>query len=251
MSACRWNGPTRPRILVGRHEDSCDDEACRGCQPCVDSHCVVCATEHDDGACPSCRGEVRDDLHAIVKLHGDALGDALAVGVESNAAMIVAPAANAEAWNHQATSAHIGRIDASYLADCRHELHPLFVLGMHDFDWRDVFDQPSDLLLTVQRAADYLERNLERAGKEHMEFDQFAREVRACRRWLEDVLHDGQRDDKAAAPCFDCGGTLVRPVTPTGRSDGYRCQRCKRTYDVASYWLAVRAHAESEAEKVC
>ncbi|MGH3496301.1 MAG: hypothetical protein ACRDP1_02400 [Nocardioidaceae bacterium] len=236
--------------------------------------CCVCGADADQRTCPVCVGEARDNLNTITTLAAHLPHQAVHRGVDSAAAMAAGPAADPEAWQHRALSAITGRVcrcatrgrgcprdwptpapcpDEAYLSDCRDELHPLWVLGMWESDWRQVFDQPTGLRVTVGRAAAYLARQLAYAAAHHDGFDEFAADVDRCRRWLEDVLYAGARDEATAAPCFRCGGRLVRRVAARtgrslgGREDTRRCRRCGQVYDETSYWLAVRAHAEQVA----
>lgn len=49
---CFWVASDQPRWLRARHVDECEDETCRGCQPCTEPHCRVCGVAHSEGACP-------------------------------------------------------------------------------------------------------------------------------------------------------------------------------------------------------
>lgn len=236
---CRYVASTQPRVLPSRHEDACDGAGprwhppltwvdCDGCLPCPEDHCVVCGRNHADVTCPDCIGAVRADLDLIRAMCDDLPPEAVERGVQSEAMTLAGPAANAEAWGNRAMSAMRGRVDAAYLEDCRDELHPLWVLGTWAELWRDTLDQPSDLRITIPRAWSYLSDHLHQlAGMLEPDFAQFASEVRACRGHLEDVLHDGVRDERTQVPCHEpeCSRMLVRVYGERVADDHWRCPR--------------------------
>ncbi|MDQ3485387.1 MAG: hypothetical protein M3445_08265 [Actinomycetota bacterium] len=309
MTACRWNGLSNPRIVIHRHAEECDDPDCAGCLECSEPHCIVCGKVHVEqtNVCPACVGQVRDDLDTISVLHSRMFDEAVHRGVDSEAAMMAGPAADVEAWQHRAMSAHVQRVvpgwhradcdgwayawkghrsdesmprsaaqafrasvdasdaerlsvcrgclsargeDNGYLSDEMGDLHPLVVLGTWDMEWREEFDQPTDLRITVRRAADYLTGQLDHAARHHPAFDEMAADVRRCARRLEDVLHDGERDE-TGAPCLKCRATLRRTIGPQGQRDDWRCPRCRQTYDEQHYRNAMAAaHASLAVERI-
>jgi len=149
-------------------------------------------------------------------------------GVESEAAMLWGPTADPEAWRHRAMSAMMGRVPDAYLADCRDEQHPDFVLGGWEQEYRDALDQPTDLAATLPRVVDYLDRQLHVvATLEDPAFEDFARDVRGLRAHLEDVLHDGVREEQGA-PCPACGEAdlvLRHGEAVDGSDDRWTCPR--------------------------
>lgn len=266
---CRYDSAIGWRVLA-RHEDGCDRTDCDGCQPCAQRHCIVCALVHtatDVNVCAGCVGETRDALADVVRLSG-ALLDHAAYGGDDGRLLAGAPIPGADAMvmlapgsdGRSQTQALLKGTAAPHTADeYRGDAEPpLQLLASWEDDWRLVFGHGGGPRATLDRAAGYLDRQLWRAAREHLAFDEFAADINRCRARLEDVLHDGVRDE-TGAPCVHCGATLIRdadaPHAPRadgdrgGLRDGWRCPRCRRTYDDRSYWNAVgaayRAHASA------
>lgn len=244
---CKWVGSDRPRVIAGRHDEDCPGD-CSGCQPCTRAHCGTCSREHVEDAfhCPECVGAVRDDLNGITKMCRDLPTEATHRGVNSEAAMLIGPAADPETWGNRRMSAIQGRIDAAWLEDCRDEQHPLWVLGTWDMLLAEHYGHDRTTRVTVVSAAGYLAANLtELAGDADFAFEELARDLRACRAHLEDVLHDSQRE-VTGAPCVQCHTPIVKSQDETGR-ETYRCRRCHRDLTDSEYKYAVKqahlAHA--------
>ena len=212
---CRFVSTTDPRVISGRHQDPCACDGEIGCLRCTELHCCVCQRVHvDRNTCPACLEAARSDLRAIGDLCLGLPAEAAQKGVQSEAAMLHGPSADPEAWRNTATSAMVGRIDASYLEDCRDEMHPLWVLGTWEQIWRDHLDHYSEAPITVASSAAYLDMQIGyMADLPEPAFDEFARELRGCRAHLENVIRDGVRDEQGV-PCNDCGNTLTRRSTP-------------------------------------
>lgn len=250
MTACRWVATDRPRVIVGRHLDPCQCDGLTGCEPCSRQHCLCCGRVHPDVlVCVGCLEAVRDDLRAIGDLSSGLPDEAIVKGVESEAMMLLGPAADPEAWRNQATSAMVGRLAAEYLADARDELHPLWVFATWEQIWRDFLQHDTDQPVTFAGSWAYLNTQLGyMADQPEPAFEEFARELRQCRSHLEDVLRDGIREDRGA-PCVQCGTRMVRVVTSQGAQDIYRCKPCRREVTADQYHYAVgvayRAHATS------
>lgn len=130
---------------------------------------------------------------------------------------------------------------------------PHFLATWED-DWRETRHEPAAVVRngagafvgrTVVQAAGYLERHMRWAANTHPAFDDFARELRQVLGRVQDAAHLRNHDERAAADCFECGGTLRRVWTDRGRSDDYQCAQCRRTYDSERYYLAVRARLEA------
>lgn len=239
---CRFVSTTEPRVVSGRHATPCVcDDRELGCLPCPEMHCVVCGKAHAQAACTGCLDAARSDLRAIMDLCSSLPAEAVEKGVQSEAMMLLGPAADPEAWRNRATSAMVGRLDASYLEDCRDELHPLFVLGSWEQIWRDHLDHYSIAPITAASAHAYLDMQIGyMADQVEPAFDEFARELRGCRAHLENVLHDGIREERGA-PCVQC----EKPMTRV--DDDWHCRTCHRVATEAEYRFAVgvayRAHA--------
>lgn len=115
-----------------------------------------------------------------------------------------------------------------------------YELGRWEDEWRLTRREPAAPgPATVWGAAHYLNARLGWAANHHDTFDEFADEMRRLLRRMQDVTGASQRP-QVGVPCFDCGADLVREYG----EDHYRCPRCHRDYDDASYWLAVKANLE-------
>lgn len=261
--SCRYDPATGWRLVVNRHDEACDDGACRGCQRCLERHCVVCAAEHTSESepltCASCVASLRQALVDIVRLvhelpvHACLGGDEgrLAAGAPipgSDATVLLGPGSDGRAQTHALVN---GR-DAPHAVDeYRGDPEPpLSLLASWEDDWRLTFGHGGGPRATLGRARAYLDEHLSKAAQEHLAFDEFAADIRRCLARLEDVTHDGLRDE-SGAPCVHCGTNLVRHAAPPqpsgvngdrgGLRDEWRCPRCRRAYDMHSYWNAVRA----------
>lgn len=248
VSGCKWAGSDRPRIVPQRHEDGCNEEACRGCQPCTEPHCRCCGITHADGACAECLATVRDNLREIGRLC-DALPEEVEHrGINGEAMMLLGPATDPEAWGHRQASARAGRIPADYLDDATDENHPVFVTGTWDMTYRDAFEHDDSAVLTLAGAIDYLDRNLTYAATwVHVPFEDMARDLRRCVAHLEAVLHDGEQVDKGA-PCMSCGVLLERVWGADDKGDGWRCPKCRESSSEDQYRLAVKHLHREEAD---
>lgn len=258
---CRFNGANQPRIIPGRHTDTCTD-SCTGCQPCERSHCRVCGVSHDAGACPECMAETREALREIGRMCGSLPEEVEHRGVEGEAMFLLAPAANPEARGHLEASVLAGRvsrdaIEITHKRECRDpkcvgcagELHPEFVLGAWDSVWREALDHDEPVgRFNLAATIDYLDRTMTyMATYPHVAFEEFAGNVRQCAAHLEAVLHDEERGVRANVPCFDCGADLERRLGAAGFEDHWTCRGCKRRYTIAEYNFALRAELEGRS----
>lgn len=242
--SCRFVSTTEPRVISGRHQDPCRcDDRELGCLECTETHCVICSRNHARAACTDCLGAAREDLKAIADLCHALPAEAVEKGVQSEAMMLLGPAADPEAWRNRAASALFGRVDDAYLEDCRDELHPTWVLGTWEQIWRDFLDHQTDTPFTHSGGIHYLDMQIGYMAEQlDPAFDEFARELRACRGHLEDVLRDGIREERGA-PCVQCERPMVRT------EDHWECRKCHRKVTEAEYRFAVgaayRAHSPS------
>jgi ribosomal protein L37AE/L43A len=192
-----------------------------------------------------CLDAARTDLEAIATLCASLPAEAVDKGVQSEAMMLLGPSSDPEAWRNRATSAMIGRLDASYLEDCRDEQHPLWVLGSWEQIWRDFLDHQTEQPVTWGSAYGYLNTQIAyMAEQSDPPFDEFARELRGCRAHLENVLHDGIREEKGA-PCVQCEKPMTR-----GDDDHWHCRTCHRTVTEAEYRFAVAAAYQAHSDRL-
>jgi hypothetical protein len=232
--SCRFVATDQPRVYRGRHSNPCECDGDFGCLPCLESHCVVCGRVHAAVTCTECLEAARSDLRAIGDLCSALPEEAAVKGVDSEAMMLLGPAANPEAWKHRMISAaYWGRLDPAYLEDCRDELHPVWVLGTWEQVWRDHLEHYTENPFTLAAGWSYLDKQIGyMSDQPEPAFEEFARDLRSCRRHLEDVLRDGIRDEKGA-PCVQC----ERPMVKTG--DWWDCRKCHRLVNEDQYRYAV------------
>lgn len=216
------------------------------------------------------RLQVARDLREIVRLWRGLSDEAEYQAVSHDAGELdpinlAGPAANVEAWTYKiGTARRLGR-DDSHINDQTAELHPLLVLATWEDAVRDERDQPTDLKATVERAADYLAKSVDwmLASNEYgdMNFiaiDDLADELRRCRRMLEDVTKEGNREqvsrvwciaDKHRADDDDEDGERVRLHFKPGASvslDRWVCPDCKARYDYNEFISARRVNLHDE-----
>lgn len=250
---CRWAGSESPRLLRS-HLTDCEGD-CKGCAPCPERHCQVCGKEHvtvdargDDETCASCIGDTREGLDKIGTMSARMLGEAIMRGINSEAAMLAGPAADAEAWGYRRMSAIAGRVDDAFLEDCRDELHPLWVLGTWEMLVREHFKQPTDERVTVSEARRYLNDHLTRLAHDaDFDFAELSKDVLRCVGHLEDVLAEGERE-VYGAPCIKCEKPLLRD--DQGEDESWWCERCKRRSNADQYRLAVAVTYRANAKRL-
>lgn len=234
---CIYAGPERPRTLRDRHDDGCELDGCKGCQPCPWPHCRRCGREHAEHTCPGCLADARADLAEIVRLCAALPAEAVVKGVDSEAMNLLGPAADPEAVGHMRASATVGRIPADWLEVADDERHPLAVLGWWSMVYVEAFEHAEPERITVASAGSYLDRNLAWIGAEpDVPFEDFARDLAACRSHLERVLHDGEQVE-TGAPCMTCRVPL-RLVRTEGE-DRWTCPRCRQSSTDTQYRYAV------------
>lgn len=268
MTDCRFVASGQPRVIAGRHLDPCVCDGEFGCMACPEYHCVVCGRAHARVTCVGCLDAARGDLRTIGELYLDLDAEAQERGVQSQALMLAGPAADPEAWQFVAMSAMRGRLcrcirrmqlcpslfgktcpDQAYLEDNRDELHPLFVVGSWEQVWRGHLDHYTEAPVTVAAAVTYLDMQIGyMSEQEEPAFEEFARDVRACRSHLEDVLRAGDREERTRVPCVDCGARLVKVYGHTEADDRWRCptRACSRIYDGGEYARLKQLHLHNE-----
>lgn len=221
MAKCNWN--SEAGWLTPEHVRDCDDTLCRGCKPCPRSHCGMrgrCAhhVQAESGVitCASCVGKVRSDLAAIVDLYEMGLHEeAEDAGVESEAFVLIGPSALPGSVDYRRGFCEFPRSD---------ERHPYAVLATWDLALREQYGPPTDLAITVQRAADYLTGLLAGAFPHGDEFEDFSREIGACRAHLEQVVHDSRTPEQGrhCPRCVELSGKGPRLQKRYARGDDER-----------------------------
>jgi hypothetical protein len=244
--SCKWIAADRARVVIGRHQEDCASEACRGCQECTEGHCRVCNRVHADGTCAECLALTREALHDIARMC-DALPEEVEHrGVDGEAMMLLGPAADPEARGHLEASVKAGRVPADYL-EGGGELHPRIIIGKWDMVWRDALDHDEATGWNLAVGIDYLDRTMTYMGAyEHAPFEDFHRDLKKCRTHMEAVLHDGEQRD-TGAPCMSCNAPLERTWGETALTDGWRCPRCHQTSTEDQYRFAVKHLHREEA----
>lgn len=236
-----------------QHGPGCDGD-CSGCVPCSEPHCTArkSCREHvgeKELTCGKCIARTADDLTHIERMYGLLIPEAVVKGVTSEAAQLAGPAIDTaddiEAYKHRQLSIALGRIAGDVEA---HGRDPVTVLGWWDIAFREDYDQPTSLRVTVARSVAYLKATLPRIAQDPtQDWPVFAAEVHACRTHLEAVLHDGEQVERGA-PCPDCRDAREEgdPEPPalvlnrhdrdrTGASDRWVCRACKLRMRPADY----------------
>lgn len=262
--ACRSAGRDRPRIIPRRHTHDCDSDTCAGCQPCEQRHCVDCHHRHVDPgeyACPDCVKTVRTNLDVITDKYSRLPDEAIRRGVNSDAADLLGPVTNIEAWAHRQTSALSGRVipagtDAKDIEDLHAwydhadtDTHPLWSLPLHADLARDALDHAIPTAeVSVYSEAGYLADHLtELARCEHYDWRTMATHLARTRTRLDVVTHDENHGDRANVGCFDCGARLERKLTDGGFEDEWTCRGCRRRYSQTDYNLALHTAIKKRA----
>lgn len=261
---CRWIASDEPRAVIGEHYDACDGTQCRGCWPCNHDHCLICRREHCDTAhpytCASCVGTVRDDLELVADMYARLRGEAISRSMSGDHegtvlggdAMVMLAMRYREQTGLAADGDHSHESDAD-------PVPPLLTLATWEDCWRDHLGHDAAEVASVEDSARYLDAMLSHMAQEgELPFDDFARDIRRLRGRLEDVLHDGIRDE-SGAPCPKCRESddpnppaLIKKHNrkdTTGASDRWTCRRCKSWWSEADYRLRVGTdHIEHAAE---
>lgn len=224
-------------------------------ETCNENHCALrgrCGNHvrHDAGinTCPSCIGRTRKDIAEIVLRATLMAYDARVDGVDSEAMNMLGRAAAPDQYAARrdmltALYERQGWCEwprpESYRPDDPH--HPYAVLGRWDMALRDQGWLPqTDLLVTITSAAYALTGALAGAFPHGDEFEDFAREIAACRAHLEAVDHDSRRPEQGR-PCPTCAAANEDGKGPRlqkryahhpGMLAGTRCDKPKcRTCD--------------------
>jgi len=207
--------------------------------------------------CDRCLSTVRLTLKVIVALYGHLLEEAM-FGHQATAELPGGEATVALGpWSTAAgdITGPDWKAWRSYTEDNRltDDWHPLLSLETWGQMWREWAGQPEPTLTaTVTSAVGYLGRHLVdiNSGQPRLtgadtewppDMTELVDELNMVRSRLENVLHDGERQ-QSGAPCLRCNTNLVRQVdTSGGLSDDWKCPACHRWYDPVQYANAVAA----------
>lgn len=208
---------------------------------------------------------VAQDLHAIIDMHErlpiQAKHSAASRLMPGGLAMVcLGPVASIEAAHHVATSIEVGRL-SRYLAELEDSNDPWIPPLQLLLVWSEALRGEPNPHATEVTEARYLLDNLAMLYATEPHFEDFARDVQIARRRLEDVLVEGDREERSWVPCLDCDQTrdgrrlvvrLVVTYGDTNSGDGWTCPRCHRFYTptehnlAAHEWLRRKAEAELE-----
>lgn len=258
--------------LLPSHLKDCRDRACQGCEPCLTDtagnptrHCKARATcaghlkPTQSHTCPRCIGKVRQALGQIEDLSALMLYAAIEASDEdSEPAMLAGPAADPEAWRHRYASAQAGRIPPLDEEDNR---HPANLLGWWVLAFREDYNQPPGMVLTISSSVSYLKTTLDTIAQDPtQDWAAFTREVFDCRAHLELVLATARFAERGVQ-CPACReAEIVKPPRlekhyvrsdHSGASDYWACPDHPREHrwKEAAYRLRVAddhlEHAES------
>ena len=279
---CYRDRDTSVRFVTNGHRHDCAEPECRGCTPCPErTHCTAkrnCSWHlpEDQKTCGRCVGGVRTDLRWIGDLSALVAVQAIADGVNSEAANLAGPAADPRAlteWrvarkSYLRTFEAAGRITEAQhlhaleaLCDVDDQNHPYAVLTRWQMMIAEDYDHDLPARMTTLGAVGYLDRQLHRiANDEEQDFLLLKSETRDCRKHLEAVLHNDSRPDRGL-PCPMCRdlGHVVRLERRYAHwCEGDNCQRFHHTDDSsdvwqcprdAEHWWGQRGYADLERER--
>ena len=235
-----------------------NDTPCRD-PDCPTQHCQVCMARHLDpteATCVYCLGACRRWLLAIPDL-----------AAQIRASNTGYPAASPGISEHTSRNADTplmggdktsltgpggdGRNSAGqpWAADNQPSDPPavLAVLESWEDDFRQTWGTTAatshDLTPTTQWLAGPA---LDWAANHHPAFPDFHTEIRQLHQHLEHAAGTTDRPIQGFVDCLTCQRVrLVRHWLTDGLSEDWSCPRCKRTYTLAEYWLAVRQQHET------
>lgn len=200
------------------HRPDCVDSECRGCVKCVGRHCTARTncTWHIDASeltCGRCIAAVRRDLGWIGDLSALMLTQAMADGLESQAANLAGPTAYypkfsarrriAKRWIEARIPFERWEQAQAALLDDDDEHHPGVVLTRWEAMLREDY-RHTTTAITLRTSLAYLDRTLHRvAHDDAQDFPLLRSELKKCRQHLEAVLHNDTNRDRGA-PCPTC-----------------------------------------------
>lgn len=115
--------------------------------------------------------------------------------------------------------------------------------------WRTEAAQPAATYTTVAAALDYLIENTTWAAQHFGRWAEYTFDTRALLARLRNVTGTSNAPQRNAAPCPECGGTIVQHWTAKGLDDTLMCNRCDASYpNETRFLLAVKAAHQSLAQ---
>lgn len=252
------------RFVKNGHRHDCADTECRGCTPCAEPrHCTAkrnCSWHLPEGVltCGRCLGDVRQNLRWIGDLSALVAVQALADGVNSEAANLAGPAADPraltewqvarksylrtlEAFGRITEDQHLHALEA--LSEDSDDRHPYALLTRWQMMLAEDYGHDLPDRLTILGALGYLDRNLYRvANDDEQDFGLLRSEIKDCRKHLEAVLHNDDRRDRGV-PCPTCRaeGNVVRLERHYAHwCKSEACQQFHYTDDSSDVWRCPR-----------
>jgi hypothetical protein len=237
------------------------DTPCRD-PDCPNRHCQVCSSRHLDPTeltCVYCLGACRRRLLAIPDL-----------AAQIRTSNTGYPASSPGISEHTSRNADTplmggdstsltgpggdGRNSAGqpWAADNQPTDPPAVAAVLEDWerDWRETLGLAGALTpATLTNTTTFLIDQLTWAAQRHPAFPDFHTEIRQLHNLLEHAAIGPERPIQGFVDCLGCPGTrLVRHWLTDGLSEDWSCPRCKRTYTLAEYWLAVRQQHETHEQ---
>lgn len=217
---CTW---TEAGWMTPEHRIGCRDADCQGCRPCPESHCELhgrCPNHVERGAgiftCPRCIGKVKRTVREIGTRYAELPDEYEFAGVDSEVLNMHGPAADPSVWAERRRRLVEVYAERGWCDYPRHgalapddEQHPYAVLSRWDQAIRESYGPQTDLFVTVSSAVTYLTGEVMDRFAHTQEFEDFARETRACLSHLEDVLALSARPE-TGAPCPACTEELAK-----------------------------------------
>ncbi len=209
------------------------------------------------------RNNIAKDLRAIEDMHTRLRLEAVYKFADKenpggSPLMMDGPAANIRKWEAiyetvegaDYASERLRKNATAYVHDQTGELHPLIVLASWEDVLRDELGTTNDCRATITNAASFIRACIPWMFDENQEgrinfiaANKLATELTACRNMLENLLHEGDRED-TGVPCMRCNRPLdrVRHRHPnaTDIPDTWACKPCNERSTMDQYNLAVR-----------
>jgi hypothetical protein len=218
--------------LTREHVRDCDSHACEGCKPCPQDHCALFGScpnhvNADVGiiTCPAHIGEARGVVADIVELAVLVDAELVHASVGSEVATVAGPVADVDQLD--ARRDFIGRgydsrgwCDWPRLPLFDDVRHPVSVFARWERDLRREYEQPDvdhddavwprahvEQRHMLAQTADYFHRMLKDRFPHDEPFENFLRDMRQLRGYLEEILSDSRRPDMGV-PCPKCVAAL-------------------------------------------